>query len=130
KGLAKELGLPIVALSQLNRKVEERKGGKPVLSDLRESGAIEQDADVVMFVFREEYYLMRTPPTQRPEESQEKFNDRIEKHRQRCEEVYGLAEIHVAKQRHGPIGKVTLRFDGNTTKFDNYVSGDRLPDAF
>ncbi|MGH7008220.1 MAG: DnaB-like helicase C-terminal domain-containing protein, partial [Stellaceae bacterium] len=130
KALAKELNVPVLALSQLSRAVEQREDKRPMLSDLRESGSIEQDADVVMFVFREEYYLMRTPPTQRPEESQEKFNDRIEKHRQRCEEVYGLAEIHVAKQRHGPIGKVTLRFDGNTTKFDNYVSGDRLPDAF
>ena len=130
KALAKELNVPVLALSQLSRAVEQREDKRPMLSDLRESGSIEQDADVVMFVFREEYYLMRTPPSQRPEESQEKFNDRIEKHRQRCEDVYGLAEIHVAKQRHGPIGKVTLRFDGNTTKFDNYVSGDRLPDAF
>ncbi len=130
KALAKELDVPVLALSQLSRAVEQREDKRPMLSDLRESGSIEQDADVVMFVFREEYYLMRSPPTQRPEESQEKYNDRIEKHRQRCEEVYGLAEIHVAKQRHGPIGKVTLRFDGNTTKFDNYVSGDRLPDAF
>jgi replicative DNA helicase len=129
KALAKELNVPVLALSQLSRAVESREDKRPMLSDLRESGSIEQDADVVMFVFREEYYLMRAMPTQRPEESSEKFNDRLDKHRQRCEEVYGLAEVHVAKQRHGPIGKVTLRFEGNTTKFENYISGDRLPDA-
>jgi replicative DNA helicase len=129
KALAKELNVPVLALSQLSRAVEQREDKRPMLSDLRESGSIEQDADVVMFVFREEYYLARSEPTQRPEEGVEKFGDRHDKWKERCEQVYGLAEIHVAKQRHGPVGKVTLRFDGKTTKFDNYVSPDHLPDA-
>jgi replicative DNA helicase len=129
KALAKELDVPVLALSQLSRAVEQREDKRPMLSDLRESGSIEQDADVVMFVFREEYYLARSEPTQRPEESVEKFGDRHDKWKERCEQVYGLAEVHVAKQRHGPVGKITLRFDGKTTKFDNYVSPDHLPDA-
>jgi replicative DNA helicase len=129
KALAKELEVPVLALSQLSRAVEQREDKRPMLSDLRESGSIEQDADVVMFVFREEYYLSRSEPVQHTDESIEKFGDRHDRWKERCEKAYGTAEIMVAKQRHGPIGKVTLRFDGNTTKFDNYVSGDQLPDA-
>jgi len=128
KALAKELNLPVLALSQLSRQVENREDKRPQLSDLRESGSIEQDADVVMFVFREEYYLSRSEPTRRPDESDEKFNDRYERWRERLEEKTGLAEIMVAKQRHGPIGTKTLRFDGATTKFENYVSDDHLPE--
>jgi replicative DNA helicase len=129
KALAKELNVPVLALSQLSRAVEAREDKRPMLSDLRESGSIEQDADVVMFVFREEYYLSRGEPTQRPEESSEKFNERYERWHQRLKEVTATAEIHVAKQRHGPIGKITLRFDGETTRFQNFESADRLPDA-
>jgi replicative DNA helicase len=129
KALAKELEVPVLALSQLSRAVEQREDKRPMLSDLRESGSIEQDADVVMFVFREEYYLSRSEPVQHTDESVEKFGDRHDRWKERCEKAYGTAEIMVAKQRHGPIGKVTLRFDGNTTKFDNYISGDQLPDA-
>ena len=128
KALAKELDVPVLALSQLSRAVEQREDKRPMLSDLRESGSIEQDADVVMFVFREEYYLSRTEPTQRPDESVEKFGDRHDRWKERCEQVYGLAEILIAKQRHGPIGTVRLRFDGKTTRFDSYISDDHLPE--
>ena len=129
KALAKELNVPVLALSQLSRAVETREDKRPMLSDLRESGSIEQDADVVMFVFREEYYLSRGEPMRRPEENDERYNMRYEDWKQRLEQVHGTAEILVAKQRHGPIGKVTLRFAHDTTRFENFISGDRLPDA-
>ena len=129
KALAKELDVPVVALSQLSRAVENREDKRPMLADLRESGSIEQDADVVMFVFREEYYLSRGEPTHRPDESMDKFNERYARWQERLEQVHGTGEVIIAKQRHGPIGKVTLRFDGETTKFDNFVRGDHLPDA-
>tara|TARA_B100001121_G_scaffold255418_1_gene232921 strand:- start:1347 stop:2765 length:1419 start_codon:yes stop_codon:yes gene_type:complete len=109
KAIAKELGVPVVALSQLSRQVEQRDEHKPVLSDLRESGSIEQDADVVMFVYREGYYLQRKEPrvaTVEHAEWQAKMN-----------EVAHLAEIIIGKQRHGPIGKVTLEFEERFTKF-------------
>jgi len=94
---------------------------------LRESGSIEQDADVVMFIFREEYYLSKAEPTQRPDESPEKFHDRHEHWQQLCEKAYGKAEVLISKQRHGPTGTVTLHFEGATTKFSNYVSEDHIP---
>src|SRR5262249_22660903 len=94
------------------------------LADLRESGSIEQDADVVMFIYREEYYLTRTEPVRRPEENDEKFNTRHDDWRKRCEQVYGKAEVIVAKQRHGPTGNVKLRFEGAITKFDNLSAED------
>ena len=109
KAIAKELGVPVVALSQLSRQVEQRDDHKPQLSDLRESGSIEQDADVVMFVYREGYYLQRKEPreaTVEHAEWQAKMN-----------EVAHLAEIIIGKQRHGPIGKVTLEFEERFTKF-------------
>ena len=109
KAVAKELGVPVVALSQLSRQVEQRDDHKPMLSDLRESGSIEQDADVVMFVYREGYYLSRKEPreaTVEHAEWQAKMN-----------EVAHLAEIIIGKQRHGPIGKVTLEFEERFTKF-------------
>jgi replicative DNA helicase len=127
KALAKELDVPVIALSQLSRAVEQREDKRPQLADLRESGSIEQDADVVMFVFREEYYLGRAEPMRRPEESEEKFNDRYERWKTRLEEVHATAEVIISKQRHGPIGTVRLRFEGETTKFDNLVSSDHLP---
>ena len=111
KALAKELNVPVIALSQLSRSVEQREDKRPQLSDLRESGSIEQDADVVMFVFREEYYLSRQEPT-----------EGSEKHRawqERMDEVYKQAEIIIAKQRHGPVGNIKVYFDGNFTKFGN-----------
>ncbi len=109
KAIAKELGVPVVALSQLSRQVEQRDDHKPLLADLRESGSIEQDADVVMFVYRESYYLQRKEPreaTVEHAEWQAKMN-----------EVAHLAEIIIGKQRHGPIGKVILEFEERFTKF-------------
>ena len=117
KALAKELNLPVLALSQLSRAVEQREDKRPQLSDLRESGSIEQDSDVVMFIFREEYYLERGEPVRRAEETDERFSDRYERWRQHLEAVEGTAEVFIAKQRHGPIGKVRLQFTKNITKF-------------
>jgi replicative DNA helicase len=124
KTLAKELEVPVLALSQLSRAVEQREDKRPLLSDLRESGSIEQDADVVMFVFREEYYLSRTQPTQGEHESDEKFSARLEKLKERGNQVQGKAEVIIAKQRHGPTGTVHLRFEGMITKFDNLPAED------
>ncbi len=119
KGLAKELDIPVVALSQLSRNVENREDKQPQLSDLRESGSIEQDADVVMFVYREEYYHEREEPTRRGEEGEDRFNARYQSWMERGEEVKNVAEVIVAKQRHGPIGKVALHFEGQFTRFTN-----------
>jgi replicative DNA helicase len=122
KAIAKELNVPVIALSQLSRAVESRDDKRPQLSDLRESGSIEQDADVVMFVYREEYYLSRAEPSRKPEESDEKFNQRYDEWRIRLEEAANIAEVIIAKQRHGPIGKVRAHFDGATTKFSNLMT--------
>ncbi|MCR9255164.1 MAG: replicative DNA helicase [Alphaproteobacteria bacterium] len=130
KAIAKELNIPVLALSQLSRQVEQREDKRPQLSDLRESGSIEQDADVVMFVFREEYYLTRAEPGRKPEENEEKFLERHRGWQERCEEAHGKAEVIVGKQRHGPTGKVTLLFDGNTTRFDNFLPDDHAPVAY
>ncbi len=119
KELARELSVPVIAAAQLSRAVESRTPHIPMLSDLRESGSIEQDADVVMFIFREEYYLNRAEPTPRADDSDEKFNTRYAKWSERLEEVAGVAEVIVAKQRHGPTGNVRLHFSGKTTKFSN-----------
>ena len=127
KTLAKELDVPVLALSQLSRAVEQREDKRPQLSDLRESGSIEQDADVVMFVYREEYYLTRSEPSRRAEESDQKFNERHEAWKQRCEQTYGKAEVIVAKQRHGPTGIVRLAFEGQFTKFDNLPADEERP---
>ena len=109
KALAKELDVPVLALSQLSRAVEQRDDKIPQLADLRESGSIEQDADVVMFVYREEYYLEKKQPklgSIEHAEWQSKMND-----------IVGLAEIHIGKQRHGPTGKIYVEFEGMYTKF-------------
>ncbi len=129
KALAKELNVPVLALSQLSRAVEQREDKRPQLSDLRESGTIEQDSDVVMFVYREEYYLDRAEPSQRPEEDQAKFSDRHLKWQERLAAVRNLAEAIVAKQRHGPIGIVTLHFEGTFTRFSDYIGPDHLPES-
>jgi replicative DNA helicase len=119
KTLAKELDVPVLALSQLSRAVEQREDKRPQLADLRESGSIEQDADVVMFIYRDDYYLMREEPKRRDNETNEHFNQRVDDWKQRCEQSYGRAEVIVAKQRHGPTGIVRLSFEGQFTKFDN-----------
>jgi replicative DNA helicase len=111
KALAKELTVPIIALSQLSRQVEQREDKRPQLSDLRESGSIEQDADVVMFVFREEYYVER----QKPSEGDPKFLE----WQQKMMAVSGRAEVIIGKQRHGPVGTVPLSFESQFTRFGN-----------
>ena len=112
KAIAKELQIPVIALSQLSRQVESRDDKRPQLSDLRESGSIEQDADVVMFVFREEYYREREKPGDHDLEAMAKWQ-------QLMEQVHGKAEVIIGKQRHGPIGTVELSFEGRFTRFGN-----------
>ena len=119
KALAKELDIPVLALSQLSRAVEQREDKRPLLADLRESGTIEQDADVVMFIFRQEYYLQRMEPIQKPSETQESFNRKKAWWDSEMEKESKRAEIIIAKQRHGPTGTVPLRFHAEATKFDN-----------
>ncbi|MBI1216128.1 MAG: replicative DNA helicase [Alphaproteobacteria bacterium] len=119
KSIAKELEIPVLALSQLSRAVEQRDNKRPQLSDLRESGSIEQDADVVMFVYREEYYLSRDEPGRGVSEAEDKFNERYTDWQQRLEETHNVAECIIAKQRHGPIGTVKLHFNGEFTRFTN-----------
>ncbi|MEM9211508.1 MAG: replicative DNA helicase [Pseudomonadota bacterium] len=114
KAIAKELDIPVVALSQLSRQVESRDDKRPQLSDLRESGSIEQDADVVMFVFREEYYKEREKPGEHDTEAMMKWMEEMER-------LQGKAEIIIGKQRHGPIGTVDLAFEGQFTRFSNLV---------
>ena len=114
KAIAKELDIPVIALSQLSRQVENREDKRPQLSDLRESGSIEQDADVVMFVFREEYYREREKPGDHDLEAMAKWQ-------QIMEQVHGKAEVIIGKQRHGPIGSVELSFEGRFTRFGNLV---------
>jgi len=119
KALAKELNLPIIALSQLSRQVESRDDKRPQLSDLRESGSIEQDADVVMFVYREEYYLRNREP--RPG-TEEHFKWQAE-----MDAAHGKAEVIIGKQRHGPTGTVQLHFEGEFTRFADLAAEDHLP---
>jgi replicative DNA helicase len=120
KALAKELHVPILALSQLSRQVEQREDKRPQLADLRESGSIEQDADVVMFVFREEYYLERSQPRENTEEHRQWQQD--------METVTGKADVIIGKQRHGPTGTVTLQFTPEFTRFSNLAASQRLPE--
>ncbi|WP_347833670.1 replicative DNA helicase [uncultured Planktomarina sp.] len=114
KAIAKELDIPVVALSQLSRQVENREDKRPQLSDLRESGSIEQDADVVMFVFREEYYKEREKPGDHELDKMAIWQDEMER-------LHGKAEVVIGKQRHGPIGTVELSFEGQFTRFGNLV---------
>jgi replicative DNA helicase len=123
KALAKELNVPIMALSQLSRQVESRDDKRPQLSDLRESGSIEQDADVVCFVYREEYYHQMRKPS---ESQADKFAEWLAE----GEKVHGKAEVIIGKQRHGPTGTVELQFDGEFTRFSNLAQSARLPDRF
>ncbi|MEL7091638.1 MAG: replicative DNA helicase [Pseudomonadota bacterium] len=114
KAIAKELSIPVIGLSQLSRQVESREDKRPQLSDLRESGSIEQDADVVMFVFREEYYKEREKPGDHDLEAMAKWQEEMER-------LHGRAEVIIGKQRHGPIGTVDLSFEGRFTRFGNLV---------
>ena len=114
KALAKELNVPVIALSQLSRQVESRDDKRPQLSDLRESGSIEQDADVVMFVYRDEYYKEREKPGDHQ-------LDKMAEWQATMEAVHGKAEVTIGKQRHGPIGTVELSFEGRFTRFGNLV---------
>jgi replicative DNA helicase len=119
KALAKELNIPVIALSQLSRQVESRDDKHPQLSDLRESGSIEQDADVVLFVYREEYYLQNKEPKMGTPEH--------EKWRTEMDLAFGKAEVIVAKQRHGPTGTVRLQFEGLFTRFSDLVEDGHVP---
>ena len=119
KAIAKELNIPIIALSQLSRQVEQREDKRPQLADLRESGTIEQDSDVVMFIFRESYYLERMEPIKKPDEQNDRYNERHQRWRELCESRYNIADIIIAKQRHGPTGAIKTHFDPNFTKFSD-----------
>ncbi len=112
KAIAKELDIPVIALSQLSRQVENREDKRPQLSDLRESGSIEQDADIVMFVYRGEYYKEREKPADHEA-------DKMMTWQAEMEELHGKAEIVIGKQRHGPIGTVSLAFEGRYTRFSD-----------
>ena len=120
KALAKELNVPVIALSQLTRGVESRDDKRPQLQDLRESGSIEQDADVVMFVFREEYYVKNREPKLGTEEH---FKWQAE-----MDMIHGKAELIIGKQRHGPTGTVQLQFDAEVTRFSDLAATDHLPE--
>jgi replicative DNA helicase len=122
KALAKELNVPILALSQLSRQVEQRDDKRPQLSDLRESGSIEQDADVVLFVYREEYYLKNREPRPGTEEHTAWQNE--------MERAYGKAEVIIGKQRHGPTGMVELQFEAELTRFGNLARDDQMPERY
>lgn len=122
KALAKELEVPVIALSQLSRQVESRDDKRPQLADLRESGSIEQDADVVAFVFREEYYVERRMPTEGTPEFFE-WQEEMEK-------VEGLAEVIIGKQRHGPTGTIKLHFQADVTRFSDLAPDTHLPERF
>ena len=122
KTLAKELNVPVLALSQLSRAVEQREDKRPLLSDLRESGTIEQDSDIVMFVYREEYYHA----SKKPEDGSEKFQQWLEK----AHRIEGQAEVIVAKQRHGSTGIVELAFHKMTTKFSDRAHEGGVPERY
>jgi len=117
KAIAKELAVPVLALSQLSRAVEGREDKRPQLADLRESGTIEQDADCVMFIYRDDYYLKQREPKQMAFDSEDKFQTQMEKWKRDMEQVHNKAELIMAKQRHGPTGKIDLFFEAEFTRF-------------
>ena len=119
KAVAKELRVPVVLLSQLNRAVEHRDNKRPVLADLKESGDIEQDADLVMFLFREEYYIAREEPRHKPGQTREAFMTAFAEFQDKRDEVKGIAEVEVAKNRHGRTGMAKVHFDAERQRFDN-----------
>jgi len=128
KSLAKELQLPVIALSQLSRAVESRDDKRPMLSDLRESGSIEQDADMVWFIYREDYYVAAKEPKRPVESDDAKTHETHAAWAAEMERVYGIAELIVAKQRHGATGKVRLRFEPKITKFSDLAEGQYAAD--
>ncbi|GAN60488.1 MULTISPECIES: replicative DNA helicase [Acetobacter] len=117
KAIAKELEVPVIALSQLSRQVESREDKRPMLSDLRESGSIEQDADAVMFVYRDEYYLQQRMPKETAFDSMEKYGAALDDWQRKMGLVHNKAELILEKQRHGPTGTVHLFFEGEYTRF-------------
>lgn len=122
KAIAKELDIPVIALSQLSRAVESRDDKRPQLADLRESGSIEQDADIVMFVYREEYYMQRTQPREGTPEHSEWQN--------KMAAIHGLADVIIAKHRNGPVDTITLQFQSELTRFMDHVKADHLPEQY
>lgn len=129
KTLAKELGVPVLALSQLSRAVEQREDKRPQLSDLRESGSIEQDADIVLFVYREEYYVASREPKRPVEGDDSKIFESYEQWQRDMERVYQLSELIVAKQRHGATGKVRMKFDAKITRFSDHAEAEFYPEV-
>lgn len=130
KTLAKELNVPVLALSQLSRAVESREDKRPQLSDLRESGSIEQDADIVLFIYREDYYLRNTEPKRPSADDPPEVHDAHEKWAQRMAPIHGVSELLIAKHRHGATGKALLKFDHALTKFVDYIEDSQLPEQF
>src|SRR6476660_2731134 len=128
KQLAKEIDVPVIALSQLSRQVEQREDKRPQLSDLRESGSIEQDADIVLFIYREDYYVASREPKAPKDDDDIKIVEAYQQWQQDMGRVYGLAEVIVAKQRHGSTGKVRLKFDSRITKFSDTTDEGYLPE--
>jgi replicative DNA helicase len=129
KAIAKELSVPVLALSQLSRAVESREDKRPLLSDLRESGTIEQDADVVLFIYRDEYYLAQRQPKQMGFDSEDKYQAALEKWQRDMERVHNIAELAIAKQRHGPTGKEDLFFEAEFTRFADLDRDHQAHDA-
>lgn len=128
KILAKELEVPVIALSQLNRGVEQREDKRPVMSDLRESGSIEQDADIVMFIYRENYYLQNEEPKQKATETPERFQQRKEEWETKKRATQNEAEVIIGKQRHGPTGTIKLFWNGDFAQFGNLTNEEYLPE--
>ena len=130
KAIAKELDVPVLALSQLSRAVEQREDKRPNLSDLRESGSIEQDADVVLFIYREEYYLSKKEPERDARETEEQFNAKNDAFIARLQAAENKAEVIIAKQRHGPVGSVNIHFEKRFTHFTDLKDDGQLPDHY
>jgi replicative DNA helicase len=128
KAIAKELEVPVLALSQLSRAVESREDKRPQLADLRESGTIEQDADAVMFLYREEYYLAQAEPQQALMDK-DKYDTAVAKFKADMEQVHNKADLNIAKQRHGPTGTIKLFFEAEFTRFDDLDTAHSVHDA-
>ncbi len=130
KTMAKELNVPVLALSQLSRAVESREDKRPQLSDLRESGSIEQDADIVLFVYREDYYLNAQQPKEPGPNDPPEVHDAFDAWKAKIEPIWGETEILISKHRHGATGKARLRFDRQTTKFTDLVDEGRVAEVY